>query len=278
MQVGGHWRDYIRLKHSALQGALSLSIRGFCRLTGPRLVTHSEQPLTPMRTAFCVGALLFFGSIVVRAQDAGPTSTPGVGVPAAPVSRPACIAVERGRHYTVIHTYREMMSASSPFAYPYPSLNEGTDWSRLVSDPVHNAKPTISGTWVTKVGQRFLVSKTGQGRQVTHHGAIDYVTAAYVTHLGSGFVTKLNLNEYSAPIDDPDVDQAYLDQLIPEAIKYSSGLLDYFSAASWKLRQSGRDQITKSGSRTGPVRASAQASSPCGRRMPVGTGRLSRWG
>jgi len=121
------------------------------------------------------------------------------------------------------HSYWETTPAG-PFRYPLPSLYQGTDFQQMQGNPAAYAKLTTR-YWPNQPGRkawRFIVGKTGQGRSVTHHGAIDYVLARVfldnvpVGIMGSGYV------------NDPDVLQDYHDILIPEAIKYSSGLLDYY--------------------------------------------------
>lgn len=117
------------------------------------------------------------------------------------------------------HTYSEIIPAGNPFHYPYPSLNNGTDWNLLRANPAAYGKPTSLG--IVGAGLRYIVAKTGQGRQVPYHGAVSYLVAANSD-------LALDPGLYSASVDDPDVLKSYHDILIPEAIKYSAGLLDYF--------------------------------------------------
>jgi hypothetical protein len=117
------------------------------------------------------------------------------------------------------HTYMELMGSSSPFRYPFPSLYSGTDINQLLKHPEIYGKPTSLGS--VGVGLRYIVAKTGQGRQVTHHAAVNYLVAANPD-------VGLPAGVYSATVNDPDVLKDYHDILIPEAIKYSAGLLDYF--------------------------------------------------
>jgi hypothetical protein len=115
------------------------------------------------------------------------------------------------------HTYREHLALSAPFHYPYPSLMEGTDFALLVSQPGMHGKPT---NIPNGPGTRFNVTKGSQGRAVFHHASISFLTA----------MNRLNPEPkmVRATIDDPDVLKSYHDILIPEAIRYSAGVLDYF--------------------------------------------------
>jgi hypothetical protein len=117
------------------------------------------------------------------------------------------------------HTYPELMGASSPFRYSFPSLYGGTDFDQLQKNPGLYGKPTSIG--IVGAGLRYIVGKTGQGRLVTHHAAVNYLVA-------SNPDIGLSPGVYSASVDDPDVLKDYHDILIPEAIKYSAGLLDYY--------------------------------------------------
>lgn len=112
------------------------------------------------------------------------------------------------------HTYAELVPTASGSYYPFPSLLGGTDWNQLRANPALG-KLSLYGS-----GRRYIVAKTQQGRQVTHHAAVTYIMAD-----AAGLSTP---SEVKATIDDPDVLMDYHNQLIPEAIKYSTGLVDYF--------------------------------------------------
>src|SRR6267142_1442678 len=112
------------------------------------------------------------------------------------------------------HSYRELRPLLNPYHYPFPSLYEGTDWQQLRANPAAFKKTTGIGNigW----GYRYIVAKTAQGRQVSHHGAVTYLMAVHPE-----VAADVPQGVYSATVDDPDVFKAYHDILIPEAIRYS---------------------------------------------------------
>jgi hypothetical protein len=121
------------------------------------------------------------------------------------------------------HTYCEIIPPSAFFYYPLPSLTNGTDWNNLIANPAAYAKSSSfsSSFGADSTAYRFIVGKTAaQGRAVTHHGAVTYLLAS------AGFSTAKSIPYASC--DDLDVLKDYHDALIPQAVSYSAGLMDYF--------------------------------------------------
>ena len=119
------------------------------------------------------------------------------------------------------HTYAELIATNGPLApfwYPFPSLYGGTDYSALTNDPAHNGKRT---SYAQMVGYRYIVAKTNQGVQLQHHAAVTALVAL------NGFYHTPSVFT-DATVNDPDVLQDYHDILIPKAVKYSAGLIDYY--------------------------------------------------
>ncbi len=118
------------------------------------------------------------------------------------------------------HHYRETMPANSRFGYPFPSLDEGTDWRQMLLCPNLEGKPTSVGNGL--LGKKYVVAKVGQGRSVPHHGAVSYLLGVNPRFASARTQARI------ATVDDEDVLKDYHDILVPEAVKYSAGLLDYF--------------------------------------------------
>jgi hypothetical protein len=120
------------------------------------------------------------------------------------------------------HLYGELRSGEhrpGEFGYyPFPSLNGGTDWAMVVQNPGNHGK--LSGYFEDGTAiWRVNISKTGaQGIPVTHHASLLYVAAKHHSEVAEGV----------GAWGDPDVMKEYHDILIPKAIAYSAGLLDYF--------------------------------------------------
>ncbi len=116
------------------------------------------------------------------------------------------------------HVYRELMTRGITGYYEYPSLNDGTDWLQIKAHP---ADYKNIGTIPRKIGSvnRFSIWKNAQGAQVVNHSASHFLPAIGRNNPGAGPVLT---------IDDPEVKKNYHDILIPKAVQYSAGLLDYF--------------------------------------------------
>jgi hypothetical protein len=143
--------------------------------------------------------------------------------PTQPTNKLGLAEFSNGNFIGQRHTYSEMISPSAFFYYPLPSLTNGTDWNNLIANPAANAKTSSFSAYFGGYNSayRFIVGKTAaQGRAVTHHGAVSYLLAS------AGFSTSSSIPYASC--DDPDVLKDYHDILIPQAVSYSAGLMDYF--------------------------------------------------
>lgn len=119
-------------------------------------------------------------------------------------------------------TYREYFKLSdkdySKHYFPYPSLQTSTDYPK---------KRTTLGNGVRTVllkdeelVNRIYLDKTGDGISFANHSALTYL-GAYTRKSG-------RVLEVSSTIQDDNVLKAYHDILIPKAVEYSAGILDYF--------------------------------------------------
>jgi hypothetical protein len=117
--------------------------------------------------------------------------------------------------------YAEFFKTNDIHYFPYPSLYTSTTFPAL-NRRLTNALATSalkSGTLV----KRFRISKTGDGIAVTNHSVLKYASSKIPEKLAS----IQGINSLTT-IDDPQVLQEYHSILIPKAIEYSAGILDYF--------------------------------------------------
>jgi hypothetical protein len=114
------------------------------------------------------------------------------------------------------HLFPEYFTPGDIEYYPFPSRDHSTDYSDIRSHPEHGIDlyQFPDGT----VGKGIYIAKTGDGVYVQHISRINYLGAKIHGLTGSPYCT----------IDDPNVLQDYHDILIPKAVEYSAGLLDYF--------------------------------------------------
>jgi len=116
--------------------------------------------------------------------------------------------------------YNEVVPASDSFHhFPFPSLNSSTTFLSVRSQLSSGMDTSFlkDGTPI----QRIYLNKTADGVSVTHHSVLNYLGAVYPRK--SGAITKV-----SVTINDLNVLQDYHSILIPKAVEYSAGLLDYF--------------------------------------------------
>jgi len=106
-------------------------------------------------------------------------------------------------------TYMER-NPSGIHYFPLPALIYTTEFTDTVT--LENGK----------TGERPYLKKTGAGRIVNHHSARKYLAVVNSPKMGA-----MPPRAYLT-INDPNVLQDYHSILIPKAIEYSAGILDYF--------------------------------------------------
>lgn len=117
--------------------------------------------------------------------------------------------------------YAEFFKPDDTQYFPYPSL-ANTDQPQIIK----------LGDWLNSVdsttlqdgtqGQLVYLKKFGAGKTVKHHSALKYLGAMNMGKMGSmPGATVLTIN-------DPEVLKDYHTVMIPKAIEYSGGILDYF--------------------------------------------------
>jgi hypothetical protein len=119
-------------------------------------------------------------------------------------------------------TYPEYFETSdkdySKHYFPYPSLISGTDFPRVKSSLGPNVRTVFLKNAV--LAHRIYLDKTGDGITFPNHSVLSYM-GAYARKTGQ-------ILETASTIDDDNVLQEYHNILIPKAVQYSAGLLDYF--------------------------------------------------
>jgi hypothetical protein len=125
-----------------------------------------------------------------------------------------------GNFLGVRHSYAEYYQPHSIQWYPFPSRNHSTDYLQVRShldSAVHNL--TLKNGYQ---GHAYYLQKTGDGitslpdeTPFLHHSRFTYFGGRFPYY---GMIT----------VDDPNVLNDYHAALIPKAVKYSAGLLDYF--------------------------------------------------
>lgn len=132
--------------------------------------------------------------------------------------------------------YKECYSSGDIHSFPFPSLFSSTSYpvnkdiasyldSHLRTNFLSNGGINPKGSLVPRV----YIDKTGDGITFSNHSVLSYL-GAYALGGLSGRRANLSpaVNQVSVSIHDNNVLQAYHDRLIPKAVEYSAGLLDYF--------------------------------------------------
>jgi hypothetical protein len=115
------------------------------------------------------------------------------------------------------HVYAEYFIPGRVEYYPFPSRDTSTNYKQVKSNPSVGAE-----TYTLKNGQPvkgIYLKKNSDGVVVNHHSRMNYLGAKKVSGpAGKPFCT----------IKDDKVQADYHARLIPKAVAYSAGLIDYF--------------------------------------------------
>ena len=120
--------------------------------------------------------------------------------------------------------YIEVVPASDPYHhFPFPSRDTSTQYK----ENWQNALTAIDGSFLKDGSsiQRVYLKKNGDGIKFDHHSVLGYLDVAA---LASPTSASLQRKLYTPTIDDSRVLQDYHSILIPKAVEYSAGILDYF--------------------------------------------------
>lgn len=111
--------------------------------------------------------------------------------------------------------------------YPFPSLYSSTNFSTLKTNPTAGVQQVLLRDGTS--ANRIMISKVADGIAVTNHAALSFL----------GFKTMRTLGKVDAlgvSIADDNVLAEYHSLLIPKAVAYSGGAIDYFFRGKLKLR------------------------------------------
>jgi hypothetical protein len=119
--------------------------------------------------------------------------------------------------------YVEYFKKGDNHYFPLPSRNTGTQYKTTWQSPL-----TAIGNSFLKDGSpilRVYLNKVAEGIKVPHHSVLGYLD---VTAMTSPQSFEIRRNLYTPTINDDAVLKDYHAILIPKAIEYSAGILDYF--------------------------------------------------
>jgi hypothetical protein len=116
--------------------------------------------------------------------------------------------------------YAEYFSPGDQHYFPFPSLMDTTERQVKPGLLAQTLRPITLRNF--KQGNRPYVSKIGAGIHIDRHSAIRYLAI-----LNSPKMTG-TLMPMALTVNDDDVRQEYHERLLPKAVEYSTGILDYF--------------------------------------------------
>lgn len=151
------------------------------------------------------------GLAVVLAADAGGGADMKLGL----------AEFSNGNYLGEDATYPEYLKVTNVHRFPFPSRNSSTTWNQVSRDLLSGRDTTQYRDGST--GNRIYLRKSADGVVVPHHSVLTYLDT--VT-LGSspGFSRTMG----PPGINDERVLYDYHTNLIPKAVEYSAGILDYF--------------------------------------------------
>jgi hypothetical protein len=133
--------------------------------------------------------------------------------------------------------YNECYPSGDIHSFPFPSLFSSTSYpvnkdiasyldSHLRTNFLSDGGVNPKGSLVPRV----YIDKTGDGITFSNHSVLSYLGIAMASRSPFPRLAALPpaVNQVSVSIHDNNVLQAYHDRLIPKAIEYSAGILDYF--------------------------------------------------
>ena len=119
------------------------------------------------------------------------------------------------------HQYAEYYSQGDIRYYPYPSLEDSTDFD---TKRLHwHTGARITSLKSGLLAQRLYLDKTGDGVTFNDHSVMTYFGAYFST-----FFASTRIESISTSIRDDEVLSNYHNVFIPKAVTYSAGLLDYY--------------------------------------------------
>ena len=166
---------------------------------------------------------LYTGNAQALNNDA--TSVPGSTLGLAEFTNGNLLS-EDALYGDTLHHLGQIGGVGLPHYYPLPLLHTSTNFSQVVSNPsAHTHSVTLpSGT----IEKRLTFAKTSDGISMENHCTLTYFGFEAAKILGS--YTTLGLS-----INDDLVLQNYHEVMLPKAIAYSAGCLDYFFRGNMRV-------------------------------------------
>jgi hypothetical protein len=116
--------------------------------------------------------------------------------------------------------YAEYFTKEEIRYYPFPSLLYTVQGHGQTSHLLDNLDTVTLET--LKQGKSVYIEKNGAGIHVQHHSMLKYVGVRHPTRMAAPEMRAV------LTTDDDNVLQEYHEKLIPKAVEYSAGILDYF--------------------------------------------------
>jgi hypothetical protein len=153
--------------------------------------------------------------------DASPTGNPA--------DRLGLAEFSNGNFLGERHLFPEYSNPGKVDYYPFPSRKSSTDYDQVKSNPSFAIDDFVENG---HTGKGIYLSKVADGVSIPHFSRVNYLGKKIPGLTGKPYCTTA----------DPNVNHDYLTNLIPKAVAYSAGLLDYFFR--------GRLEVTASASTT----------------------------
>lgn len=136
--------------------------------------------------------------------------------------------------------YKECYGSWTIHYFPFPSLMHSTTFAD---------NSTIEGLLASglryttlangEIVRPIFINKKADGITFSNHSVVSYLTAAMVQSGLSPRAAASVIPQVSVSIKNNDVLQAYQSILLPKAVEYSAGILDYFFRGTFTFRVSG---------------------------------------
>ncbi|MCX6937070.1 MAG: hypothetical protein NTU80_04115 [Verrucomicrobia bacterium] len=143
-------------------------------------------------------------------------------------------------------SYKELVSAGTSHYFEHPALTDTNYASFGIS-----GKPLLTYTWTStattnpdngKIRRSVFLRKERSGIHVEKHAALNY---SLLYRLRTTGITQDYPTYPGVTINAPDVLQEYHEKILPKAVSYSAGLLDYFFRGKLETRLRGNEYAYK---------------------------------
>jgi hypothetical protein len=116
--------------------------------------------------------------------------------------------------------YTDPASSDYFHKFPFPSIMTSTTFPQVRGTLAYGVRTVLLKNISTNIATKIYLDKNGDGINFLNHSALNY--------LGSYSRTRGRFIQAACSINDSNVLWAYHSQLLPKAVEYSTGILDYF--------------------------------------------------